>query len=84
MSQAMLTTIDNPYDPHTHFDEWYAWDIAHGYHTCEYLARIAMTSDVLSDVENDEAIDEAIDEIVSMNINGMYKIALEPEAKKKA
>ena len=81
MSQVMLTTLDNPYNPFTHWDEWYAWDIAHGYKTCQYLARIAKTSDILSDEENDEIVDQAIDEIVRFNINGMYTKAYDPKEK---
>ena len=37
---VMLTTIDNPYNPFTNFDEWWAFDISHGYNTCAYLSRI--------------------------------------------
>jgi hypothetical protein len=73
MMQSMLTTIDNPYDPFTQYDEWYAFDEAHGYHTCAYLARIAKTSDELSQTDEDLAIESAIDEIVKLNILGIYK-----------
>lgn len=38
---AMLTTVDNPYNPHTHWDEWYKWDVSHGYLTSEWIARLA-------------------------------------------
>lgn len=69
----MLTTEDNPYDPYTQWDEWYAWDVAAGYHTCAYLARIAMISDELTDEENDQIISDAIDEIVRFNLTGNYK-----------
>ena len=41
----MLTTIDNPFNPFDQFDEWFAYDVSKGYHTCSYLARIAKTSD---------------------------------------
>lgn len=74
----MLTTTDNPFDPFTDFDEWYAWDERAGYHTCSYLARIARTSDALSDADQDLAIERAIDEICEFNVLGIYKKVAEP------
>jgi hypothetical protein len=73
MRQSMLTTTDNPFDPFTQFDEWYAFDTSKGYHTCSYLARIARTSDELSQEDEDIAIESAIDEIVTLNVFGVYK-----------
>ena len=49
--EVMLTTVDNPYDPFTQFDEWLMFDEDHGYHTCSYLARIAKDTDGLSEDE---------------------------------
>jgi hypothetical protein len=71
--QSMLTTIDNPFDPFTQFDDWYAFDTEKGYDTCSYLARIAKTSDELSPVDEALAIELAIDEIVTLNVLGIYK-----------
>jgi len=71
--QSMLTTIDNPFDPFTQFDEWFAFDEAKGYHTCSYLARITRTSDELSEADESLAIETAIDEIVKLNVLGIYK-----------
>ncbi len=73
MSDFMLTTIDNPYDPFTQFDEWKAFDESKGYFTCEYLARIVKTSDEMSEIDQEQAIDDAIDEIVSLNVLGLYR-----------
>lgn len=73
MTDTMLTTIDNPYDPFTQFDEWFAFDELKGYHSCSYLARIAKSSDELSEEEQSLAIEQAIDEIVQMNVLGIYK-----------
>lgn len=73
MSQAMLTTLDNPYDPFTKFDEWFAFDEGKGYHTCSYLARVAKVSDELSEADESQAIDQAIDEILYYNLTGNYK-----------
>ena len=72
-TDCMLTTTDNPYNPFTHFDEWYEYDVAQGYNTCSYLARIVMTSYELDDEEQESDIERAIDEIVSLNILGIYK-----------
>ena len=73
MNEVMLTTIDNPYNPFTQFDDWFAFDELKGYHTCAYLARIAKTSDDLSEADEALAIELAIDEIVKENILGIYK-----------
>lgn len=73
MRSVMLTTIDNPYNPKTQFDEWYNFDVQHGYNTCSYLARIARTSPDLGDDLNDKEVENAIDSIVELNVNGMYK-----------
>lgn len=73
MAIHMLTTMDNPYNPFTQFDEWMQFDESSGYHSTQYLARITITSDDLSDVDQDNAIESAIEEIVRENINGMYK-----------
>ena len=69
---VMLTTIDNPYDPFTDYDMWYAFDEQEGYHTCSYLARIANTSPVQTDKEYDDAIESAIDEIIKEDPFGIY------------
>jgi len=63
-----LTTSDNPFDPISNFDEWKRYDEnVLGYFTCNYLGRIALTSNDLSDEDNDAEIERAIDEIVSLN-----------------
>ena len=72
-SEYALTTVDNPFDPFTQWDEWYAYDARHGYHTPSFLARIAFTSDDLSDADQALAIQSAIDEIVDENVLGIYR-----------
>lgn len=72
MEESMLTTIDNPYNPFTQWDEWYAFDFQKGYHTPEYLARVAVVSDGLSPADQSLAIEAAIDEIVSYNFSGIH------------
>lgn len=73
MARTMLTTIDNPYDPFTHWDEWYQWDEQAGYHTCGLLARLAHTSDELSEADQELELDSAIDEIVKDQFYGPYR-----------
>jgi hypothetical protein len=70
---SMLTTIDNPFDPFTQWDEWYAWDSNAKYYTTSYLARMVQTSLELSEYDQDLAIEHAIDRIVELNLNGLYK-----------
>jgi hypothetical protein len=71
--EHMLTTVDNPWNPFTNFDEWRAFDEAQGYHTSAFLARVVRTSEALSEDQQDSAIEQAIDEIVSENVLGLYR-----------
>lgn len=73
MAKVALTTVDNPFDPFEQFTSWLLFDKEKGYNTCEYLARIAHTSDQLSDEENDAEVERAIDEIIKYDIFDIYK-----------
>lgn len=74
MAVRRLTTTDNPFDPFTQWDEWYAFDTQAGHHTCGLLARFTDSSDDLSDAEESDAIDAALDEIVKEHGLGNWKI----------
>ena len=79
---VFLTTIDNPFDPNTQWDDWLKYDEDHGYYSTSYLARIVKTSDELSSTDNLLAIEQAIDEICELNILGIYtKLVVYEETK---
>lgn len=71
--EYMLTTVDNPYDPFTQFDEWLAFDVSHGYNSASFLARVVTFSNEVSEADQALAIQQAIDEIVAENVNGMWR-----------
>lgn len=77
----MLTTIDNPFNPFTQYDEWLSFDEQSGYYTNEYLARIANTNPTMTDEEVDAAIENAMDEIIRIDPFGLY-IKLDAEEAK--
>lgn len=72
-SRFAITTVDNPFDPFTQFNEWFLFDIQKGYNTCSYLDRIAKTSLAFTDQENEEEIERAIDEIIKYDFLNIYK-----------
>ena len=72
IEETMLTTTDNPYNPFTQFDDWYAFDVQKGYYTCAYLARVAPESTEIGEREQALAIEGAIDDIVRLNVLGIY------------
>lgn len=71
--EYMLTTRDNPWDPFTHFDEWFAFDESHGYCSCGLLARISTSTDDLSDDLENKQNEQAIDEIIRYDFENKYK-----------
>ena len=76
---VMITTVDNPFNPLTDWDDWYNYDESKGYYTSEYLARITRTSDDLGEKDQDRAIEDAIDEIIDLNPDGFYKKIVDSE-----
>lgn len=75
----MLTTVDNPFDPFTQWDEWYVWDQNAGYCTPGLLARVALLGDEISEADEHALLQQAIDEIVRENVTGMHKKVLKGE-----
>lgn len=59
-----ITTVDNPWNPFTNWDEWLQYDRSMGYFTCEKLDRLAPISDVLPDTINKEILNEAHKEML--------------------
>ena len=81
MTESMLTTYDNPWDPFTEWAPWYSFDEAHGYATSGLLARIVVSSTDLPENLQQEAIDAAIDEILKEDVLGIYlKVTREVKA----
>mgnify|MGYP000087116949 CR=1 FL=1 len=74
---VMLSTIDNPFDPLTQWDEWLAYDEDNGYYTNCFLSRVidSLFGDIDDYNEEDQgiAIEKAIDEIVKYNVHGVHK-----------
>ena len=77
----MLTTIDNPWNPFTQFDEWFNYDMNMGYNTCGLLARKAKVANSLNDEVNEFFIDEAMKEICDTDLRGIF-IIVSPESYK--
>ena len=73
MKEYMLTTIDNPFDPFTQWEEWDVFDRNSGYYSAGLLARIARSSSDLSEADQRQAINDAVDEIVDLNVLGVYR-----------
>ena len=73
-TEIALTTVDNPFNPFTHFEEWYVFDTQKGYNTCSYLARIVETNPLMSEIETAQEERRGMLEIAEININGLYRV----------
>lgn len=59
---VMLTTYDNPYNPHTDYDKWQAYDLGQGYNTAQLLARIEGDPSLMLD-----GVEQAQTQAMAMN-----------------
>ena len=72
-NECRLTTIDNPFNPFTQFDDWFLFDTEKGYNSCSRLDRITVVTDEMSESEINEEIERAIDEIIKYDFLNIYK-----------
>ena len=85
VKEALLTTIDNEWDPFDNFAEWYSRDLELARQQnrrpcCGYLAIIAACSDDVSENEFNQIMNDAIDEIVELDLSGTFKkVTREPK-----
>ena len=71
-TKVMITTIDNPYNPFTDYDNWLAFDIEKGYYTCSKLARISNVTDDMTDKEMIEEEERAINRLIEIDPLDIY------------
>lgn len=72
-NECALTTYDNPFDPFTQFDSWFAFDTEKGYYTCSRIARLTNITDDMSEAERNEEIERAIDKLIEIDVLDVYK-----------
>lgn len=65
MEQTRITTLDNPYNPFTQFNEWFLFDIEKGHNTCDKLARLVSVLSNDSESE-DEVVNKAMDRMIDL------------------
>lgn len=74
MKQCMLTTIDNPFNPFTQFEQWFTFDMEKGYDCCGRVARLLV--DLSFDVSTEEELnanEKAIDTIIRNDFLNIFK-----------
>lgn len=64
MKLVWLTTLDNPFNPFTNFDEWKQRDEELGYDTCSTLDRINGATFELSNELNNIVLENSIDNLM--------------------
>lgn len=83
MRKIALSTIDNPFNPITDFDRWYATDlqlaVLNGRRdTCSLLALLSRNSMYLSEEENQKESEETINRIILNDPLNVYtKVVLD-------
>lgn len=67
-----ITTVDNPWNYFTQFDDWLNFDNQHGYRTLEKVGSIAKLSPDLSEEDVKNELERTIDFIIEWN-GPLYK-----------
>lgn len=73
----VLTTVNNPFNPKTHYDNWKAWDEGAGYYTEAYVARVAdvpIDADIEDDILMEQFIQQAHHSILENDETGLYML----------
>ena len=70
----MLSTVDNPYNPHHDYNQWLQWDHDHGYYTQEYVARLINIAADMDQHESADLIEMVHQEILDVDALGVYML----------
>ena len=70
--KCMLSTVDNPYNPFLHFDQWLSYDLEKGYNSNQLLARIVVSAPDLEELDEFVAIESAIDDLLENDPIGIF------------
>ena len=72
MTEYMVTTKDNPFDPFEDYDEWNRYDQDKGYNTQSYLSRMVVLPEEPTQFEINNAINDAVDKIILNDVLDIY------------
>jgi hypothetical protein len=78
----MATTIDNPNNPFTNYDAWYAHDHKYGHNTGELVAYFNEASSAMDDDMYEYETNLAINRLLEFNPTGLYMKLYEKDADK--
>ena len=70
--ETFITTVDNPFNYFTQFEDWLNYDRLMGYFTLEYVGRLAKLSPDISEEEEALELNRVFDSIIEWN-GDMYK-----------
>lgn len=73
--EFMLTTIDNPWSPFTHYEEWKKYDLMCGHNTYETLAvlgNFGLHFKELSSEDFSKLVDATIDRLIDTDPSGKW------------
>lgn len=62
--ELRITTVDNPYNPFTQWEQWLLFDTRSGYHTSNRLAKVSTISEQLSEDEVYDTVERGIEELM--------------------
>ena len=72
MADYMVTTMDNPWNPFTHYHEWLSFDTSHGYNTDQWVYILSKTSSDLLKDEMEEQIDAGAESLLALDPFGIH------------
>ena len=79
--RCYATTMDNPWNPFTQYDQWKEFDIdEYKYHTNQWLAIFSKHAKNLQEDEQNDAIEDAVDTFLVVNPYGLHYKLYEDEA----
>lgn len=74
-SEFLITTIDNPYNPYTQYEDWGRFDEDMGYHTWQRIDKLMPTNYLrMSLTERDFHVEEAMNKLIKALPNIYTKV----------